>query len=155
MAPEAIRSPERRRDNRDPGPLLGSLVGYAVRRANNRIMTDLGICLAPLGLRPATFAILATIDAHPGIIQAGVGAILGIQRANLVPLLSELAGRRLIERRPAPHDNRAQALILTATGKDLLHEASREVRMHEDRMLMQLDARDRETLVALLGEIGA
>jgi DNA-binding MarR family transcriptional regulator len=154
---QATREPDASAGETGPessGSLLETLVGYAVRRANNRIMTDLSPTLADVGLRPVTFSILATIQAQPGVIQSGVGAMLAIQRANLVPLLNELAAAGLIERRPAPRDSRAQALYLTPVGEKALQEASDKVREHEDRMLRRLDASDRRTLIKLLRKVG-
>lgn len=136
-----------------PASALDGLVGYALRRANSRFMADLLPTLAPLGLRPALFAMLAVIRARPGIIQMGLGAELGIQRANLVPLIAELTGRRLIERHAAPHDRRALTLHLTPEGEALLDEAVALIRDHEERLLARLSAEERARLIELLARI--
>ena len=78
---------------------------------------------------------------------------LGVQRANLVPLLNELAERDLIERRPAPNDKRAYALHVTAAGECILEEALACIHDHEERLLHRLSADERETLKRLLAKI--
>lgn len=134
--------------------LLDSLVGYGLRRASNAVMADFVAAVGELGLRPALFAMLAVTREHPGINQSALGRALGIQRANLVPLIAELAARELIERRPVEGDRRAVALHLTAAGEALLDAAEARVRPHEDRMLAGLSAAERETLRKLLSRIG-
>ena len=133
--------------------LLESLVGYRLRRASNAVMADFMAEVGALGLRPALFAMLAVARENPGINQSALGRALGIQRANLVPLIAELAGRGLIERRPAQRDRRAVAIHLTEGGEALLAEAERRVRPHEERMLRHLNREERETLRDLLNRI--
>ena len=146
--------PERSQTGGKPD-LLDTLVGYRLRRASGRMMTDFAASMAPLALRPVLFAMLCTIRANPGIIQMGLGTELGIQRANLVPLVNELTARELIERRPAPNDRRAFALHLTPAGEQLLAEAEGMVLAHEERMLARLTKAERARLLELLAKIAA
>ena len=133
--------------------LLESLVGYCLRRASNALLADFMTAMAELGLRPALFAMLAVARENPGINQSALGRALGIQRANLVPLIAELAGRGLIERRPVDGDRRAVAVHLTEEGDKLLVQAERRVRPHEDRMLRELTGEERESLRDMLNRI--
>ena len=50
--------------------LLGTLIGYRIRRAAGRMMADLRATLAPYGMRPVLFAIMELIHAEPA--RAGV-----------------------------------------------------------------------------------
>ena len=138
-----------------PATLLDGLAGYKVRRAHNRMMADLVPTLAPLGLRPVLFAMLAVIRANPGIIQMGLGTELGIQRANLVPLINELTGAGLIERNTSPRDRRALVLNLTGKGEELLDKAAGLIADHEERMLVRLSAAERNRLLDLLEKLAA
>jgi hypothetical protein len=83
-----------------------------------------------------------------------VGSILGIQRANLAPLINELTSRGLVERRAAPNDKRALALCLTSEGQGLLREARARALEHEDRILSGFTTGQRRQLLNLLGKIG-
>ncbi|WP_165357530.1 MarR family winged helix-turn-helix transcriptional regulator [Sphingosinicella sp. CPCC 101087] len=135
--------------------LLESLVGYAMRRTTAVFMADFMAEMEDLGMRPALFAMLAMTGENPGINQTALGRSLGIQRANLVPLIGELLARGLVDRRPAPHDRRAFALHLTDEGQAMLREVVRRVRPHEERMLSPLSENERRTLLDLLGRIRA
>jgi DNA-binding MarR family transcriptional regulator len=137
------------------GVRLDDLVGYRLRRATGRMMSHFISSTAPLALRPGLFGMLCVVRDHPGIIQMALGAELGIQRANLVPLVNELAERELIERRPAPNDRRAFALHLTPGGKRLLDQAEAMVLEHEERMLSALSMAERAKLLELLAKIAA
>jgi DNA-binding MarR family transcriptional regulator len=134
--------------------MFSDLVGYRLRLATNAMTSDLRATLEGTGLRPVLFAMLAVVARNPGIIQTALGNALGVQRANLVPLLNELGERDLIERRPAPNDKRAYALHLTAAGERILEEALARIREHEERLVQRLNARERETLKRLLAKIG-
>ena len=132
---------------------LRALVGYGLRRAAGRMMSDLRTTLSPLGLRPVLYAIIEMVRAEPGIIQMAVGTELGIQRANLVPLVNDLESRGLLERRVARHDRRAFALFLTPQGKELHEKATKLILEHEERTVGSLSSGERETLLELLERV--
>lgn len=134
--------------------LLRALVGYHMRRATGRMMADLRGALAPFGMRPMLFAIMELIRAEPGIIQMAVGAELGIQRANLVPLINDLVARGLVERQVAQHDRRAMSLFLTAEGLRLQSQMTDLVLDHERRTLASLTLSERNRLMQLLEKVG-
>ena len=135
--------------------LLESLVGYRLRRASTVFKTDFSAALEGLGMRQVLFGIMAVVHSNPGLIQITLGKVLGIQRANLVPLLNELSERKLVDRRPAPGDRRASALYLTGDGEKLLQDAVARVRAHEDKVLARLTSAERAKLIELLGKIRA
>ena len=74
-------------------PLL-DLPGYVLRRASAAALSELNQRLAPLRLRHGDAAFLLLIAAAPGSNQSEVGRILDIERANMVPLVARLDGRR-------------------------------------------------------------
>jgi hypothetical protein len=87
---------------------LAKLPGYVLRRASSAALTELNQRLEPLKLRHADAAFLLLIDGTPGISQSEAGRILEIQRANMVPFVSRLERRGLIDRTKV--DGRSQAL---------------------------------------------
>lgn len=133
--------------------LFPDLIGYRLRLATNAMTSDLKATLEGTRLRPVLVAMLAVIARNPGIIQTAVGNALGVQRANLVPLVNEVDERGLVERRPAPNDKRAYALHLTAAGEQLLDEVLRRIAEHEERLFGRLTQRERETLKRLLVKV--
>lgn len=134
--------------------LLGDLVGYRMRRAMSAMNADFAEAMEGTGIRPVLFAILAMIGQNPGINQTTLGRALGVQRANMVPLVTQLVDRTLVARRPAANDRRASALSLTPAGEALLSDCVGRVRAHEARMLAGLGAAERGALIDLLARIG-
>jgi DNA-binding MarR family transcriptional regulator len=148
-----MRARDMKRTNQPRLALLGTLIGYRIRRAAGRMMADLRATLAPYGMRPVLFAIMELIHSEPGIIQMSVGTELGIQRANLVPLINDLESRGLIERRVAPHDRRAMALSLTRAGEELHEQLTRLILEHERRTVGDLTVEERTLLLDLLDQV--
>ena len=135
--------------------VLEGLVGYRLRRAAGLFMADFRRAVADDSIRPVLFAMLSIVCENPGINQTSLGRALGIQRANLVPLVNELLARRLIERQPAEGDKRAFALLLTTEGQEELLRSTKSIRAHEQRRLKPLDKKERSQLLELLRRISA
>lgn len=102
--------------------LAGSL-GFLLRLANGVALGRLGERLEAVGLRQSTFSVLLIIDENPGLKQHEVGQALSIQQPNLVALVSELVTAGLLVRQPCEDDRRANTLVLTERGKEVLGEA--------------------------------
>ncbi|WP_114952110.1 MarR family winged helix-turn-helix transcriptional regulator [Sphingosinicella terrae] len=133
--------------------LLEGLIGYALRRTTIVVMADFIDAMEGLGMRPVLFSMLAVIRENPGINQTTLGRALGIQRANLVPLVNELISRRLVDRRRHPKDGRAFALFMNGEGGLLLDEAIARVSRHEERVLAGLGDAERRQLLTLLNKV--
>jgi len=84
---------------------LDALVGYHLRRALAVVGNDFARALDGTAMRQVPFAILAMVEANPGINQGAVGRALGIQRANMVSLINELVDRDLLDRQIAPDES--------------------------------------------------
>lgn len=110
---------------------LETLLGYQLRRASNVMMADLGSRLQAVELRPVEASILTLIDANPGCTQSDLGRSLGIQRANMVPLMVGLTKAGFVDR--APVGGRSQALRLTRTGTERLETVRAIIEAHEAR----------------------
>jgi DNA-binding MarR family transcriptional regulator len=75
---------------------------------------------------------------------------LRIKHTNLVPLLDELQGRSLIERRSIPQDRRARGLYLTESGATLMAALLPLVAAHERRFAARIGTDGKYTLIGLL-----
>lgn len=135
------------------GDLLDQMPGYHLRRAAAFALNDFVDEFADVPLRMVTFGMLALIDEREGISSAELGRVLGMQRANLTPLIAELEGRNLIERRDHQHDKRIQVLFLTPEGKKEMPLWRQRIRQHEDRILSRLTKSEKATLTRLLRRI--
>lgn len=134
---------------------LAGLVGYHLRRASAVVGHDFSRTLDGTGIRQVLFGIMSIVKANPGINQGAAGRALGIKRANMVSLINELTDRGLLDRKIAPEDRRAFSLALSADGEAMFEECVTRIRAHEDRLLSDLSADERTTLIDLLSRIEA
>ncbi|WP_420137371.1 MarR family winged helix-turn-helix transcriptional regulator [Sphingomonas sp.] len=142
------------RGNTALGP-LEDFVGYHLRRASHLFGSDFARAVEGTGMRQVLFGILSVVSANPGINQGEVGRALGIKRANMVSLITELVGLGLIDRQADADDRRAFALTLTAQGTDMIVDCLQRLGSHEARLLSGFDSADRATLIALLRRLEA
>jgi DNA-binding MarR family transcriptional regulator len=132
---------------------LNGLIGYALRRAQLAIFADFNQAMASLNLRPSQFAVLILIDQNPGTSQSSVSDALGIQKANFVAIIAELANRGLVRRRRSETDGRTYALGLTPRGRALLEAAAKLQAAHEARVIAQIGVEGRAQLLSLLERV--
>ncbi|HQS71353.1 MULTISPECIES: MarR family transcriptional regulator [unclassified Novosphingobium] len=123
---------------------LESRLGYQLRRASAVMMADLSRELADLDLRPAEVTTLLVIAENPDCSQTEVGQALAIKRANMVPIISRLMERGLVDRRRL--DGRSHALTLTDEGRAMAAEAVARIDRHEVRFTELLGAIDAQVL---------
>ena len=135
--------------------VLSDLVGYRMRRASAVIANDFTRAVAGTGMRQILFGILSIVEANPGINQGNVGRALGIQRANMVSLVNELADAGLVLRTTAADDRRAFALTLTPDGEAMVATCLERIYDHEDTLMSDMSDEDRATLLLLLARIEA
>ena len=130
---------------------LASHAGFHLRRVSSVIMADLAQRLSEIELRPSEASALLLIEANPGITQSKVARELGIQRANMAPLVAKLSERRLIV--GAPVDGRSIGFRLTAAGQSLTAQARGRMEEHDARFTAHLSAEERRGLIAQLAAI--
>jgi DNA-binding MarR family transcriptional regulator len=130
---------------------LASLLGYHLRRLSVAVMADLTNALAPLNLKPTDASILFLTGARPGLTQSELGRELGIQRANMAPLIGALIRRGLIERSPV--DGRSQSLHLTQKGETTRTQAWHATQTHESRLFGTIPPTARAKLINQLQTI--
>lgn len=72
------------------------------------------------GTTRSQWAVLVRLDRQEGMTQAEMAEVLEIQPISLVRLIDRLCDQRLVERRPHPHDRRANRLYLTDKGRAMI-----------------------------------
>jgi DNA-binding MarR family transcriptional regulator len=127
---------------------LESRAGYLLRRISGAVMADLATTLSDLELKISEASVLIVIGDDPGRNQSSIGRRLGIQRANMAPLIAKLVDRGLVERTQA--DGRSTGLGLTARGAALTHVVRDRITAHESRMFNALTPEERRGLQDLL-----
>ncbi len=123
---------------------LDSHIGYQLRRLSTKLMADLATRLKELGLRPVDATVLVLIENNPLITQAKLGVSLGIQRANMVPLMTRLLSRDLISREAL--DGKSQGFRLTPDGEELCRLAKEQLQLHDASFFSGLSESQRTEL---------
>jgi DNA-binding MarR family transcriptional regulator len=136
-----------------PPKALRSSTSHLLKRLGWMVKDRAVEAFESTGLSPAHYAVLALLDEEPRETQAQIADALGYDRSHLVGLLDELEERGLIERRRDPDDRRRHIVTLAPEGKRTLKELRSIVKRTDDEFFAALDARQRETLHALLLEL--
>jgi DNA-binding MarR family transcriptional regulator len=123
-------------------PLIDYL-GYLLRRASAVAMGNLAKRLKAISLSPTEATVLTVIDANPNAGQSDIGRLLDIASANMAPLVSRLADRDLVERRPV--DGRSHGLVLTGTGRKMTAKIRTIFAEHEADLLARIPKAQRES----------
>ena len=125
--------------------------GYALRRAANATAAELSARLAALDLRQSDASLLLLVAVNPGATSSALGRALGVERANMVPLLKRLDEAGLIEREAI--DGKSQGLRLTPDGQSRLAEARQVIEAFEAELLARVAPEHREHLLPALNAI--
>lgn len=127
---------------------LDQLPGYALRRAANAMMSELGERLDPLDLRVSDVTVMILIDEGADVTASELARRLDIRRTNMVPLLKRLEDRALVNRRAL--DRKSQAVVLTENGRTVLAQAVKEIVAFEDALLDRVPKAHRAHLLPAL-----
>ena len=103
------------------------------------------------GISRAQWTVLIRLDRCEGLKQSELAEMLDLQPISLTRLLDRLAANGLIERRPDPHDRRANRLYLTPAARPLIEDLSH---LGEDMMTTVLEGIDDASREQLLRELG-
>ncbi len=146
---------DKRTKKSEPAPAinLGALpnvLGYVLRQSQLLVYQAFQQAVNDDSVRPPQFSILEMINSNPGIRPSDVAAAIGVSRANLVPLLAELAKSGFLTRKGDRNDRRAQALHLTEAGESQLKRLRDVIIPLEDRLAEALGPGGRDTLLNLL-----
>ena len=130
---------------------LSSLPGYLLRRASTAALTDLNQSLADIDINHADASLLILIGQHPGITQSGAGRVLGIKRANMVPLIARNEARGWLLRTQV--DGRSQGLSLSVDGEAVTRRARAVIDAFEARLIERVPPDLRPHVVPILSHL--
>ena len=130
---------------------LARLPGYALRRAANAMMVELGNRLANEGMRISEASVVMLIAERPGLTSSEIGKILDIQRANMAPLLNRIEAGGLIRREPI--DRKSYAIALTAEGEAKAETVRKVTGKFEADLLARIPAEHRDHFVPALNAL--
>ena len=103
------------------------------------------------GISRAQWIVLMRLDRSEGLKQSELAEMLDLQPISLTRLLDRLAENGLIERRPDPHDRRANRLYLTSAARPLLKQLASLGEDLMETVLQNVDATSQERLLRDLG----
>jgi MarR family transcriptional regulator for hemolysin len=98
----------------------------------------------------AQCAVMARLERQEGLKQAELAEMLDLQPITLTRLLDRLGDSGLIERRPDPHDRRANRLFLTPAARPVLERLGG---LAEELMATALAGIDRPTVKLMLANL--
>lgn len=106
-----------------------------------------------LGLTPPQFDVLATLGNTEGMSCRELGERTLITKGTLTGVLDRLEARRLLRRTPSAQDRRSVFVQLTPAGEALFAKVFPSHLTHLRPAFGELNARELETLEALLGRL--
>lgn len=118
--------------------------GRQWRRISHAVVTAYGIsaaCARPL---------LAIARLGGGVRQIALAEYAGIQGASLVRLLDQLCAAGMVRREADPTDRRANALWLTATGKELTEKIEAKLAQLRASVFAGINKQDFEAALRIL-----
>ncbi len=128
--------------------VMRDLPGYVLRRASAAMTVEIVARFALLGLRLGEASVLMLIKENPGVSSSTLGKTLGIQRANMAPIIARLEASKLIARTAV--NGRTHGLALTPTGLEKAGEAARASVQHEADLLARVPSQHRAHLLPAL-----
>jgi DNA-binding MarR family transcriptional regulator len=105
------------------------------------------------GLSLPQFDILATIGRSEGITQQELAQRLLVTKGNVCGMIDRMEASGWVERRPDPHDRRANRLFLTNRGRTLLASTSPEQYAMIREIMSTLDGSELQALHELLDRL--
>ena len=143
-----------RRSVKQPKPayLLDEQIGFILRQVSQRhaviFARDIGI-----DMTPTQWAALAKLQETGPCSQNQLGRLTAMDVATIKGVIDRLTARGLTETSPDPEDGRRLLVSLTRAGAQLVEKAAPNALAISKETLAPLDAKERETLVALLNKL--
>jgi DNA-binding MarR family transcriptional regulator len=135
-----------------PVYVLDEQIGFILRQVWQRHATifarEIGI-----NLTPTQWAALAKLVETGPCSQNQLGRLTAMDVATIKGVIDRLTARGLTETGPDPADARRLVVSLTRAGQQLAEKAAPNALAITRETLAPLDAKERETLVALLGRL--
>ncbi|HEX4377450.1 MAG TPA: MarR family transcriptional regulator [Steroidobacteraceae bacterium] len=127
---------------------LDDYLGYQLRRAALVTISLLNDAYAEIELTSTEAMVLRFASVNPGCTQSDMGRSLGVKRTNMVPIVSGLIARGLLERTAA--DGRSHALQLSPKGVERHRRLTEISLQHEQYFFGDLTKRQRQELMQAL-----
>ena len=135
-----------------PAYILDEQIGFILRQVWQRhaaiFARDIGI-----NLTPTQWAALAKLNETGTCSQNQLGRLTAMDVATIKGVIDRLTARGLTETSPDPEDGRRLLVSLTRAGQQMAEKTAPNALAISKETLAPLDARERETLFALLAKL--
>ncbi len=131
-------------------PVLEDQIGFAIRRAYQRVVAAFTEVIQDPSLTPQQFAALLKLRETDGLSQNHLGRLTAMDPATIQGVIRRLEKRRLIVRESDPLDRRRSVLRLSAAGRDYIERLLPSCSAINEKALAPLSADERRQLLALL-----
>lgn len=101
-------------------------------------------------ITPVQYAILLTLNSHPGIDQISIAALTGVDTSTAATVCARLEEKGLLTRTVIPHNKRQRALHITADGIQLLTDLIPASDALRERILAPFSASEQQQFMTLL-----
>jgi DNA-binding MarR family transcriptional regulator len=130
-------------------------VGYALKRASHAQRMRMDSDLRHLKLTAPSFAVLAAVEAKPGLSNAALARLAFVTPQTMQGMVASLEKAGLLARRPDPGHGRILTTSLTGTGRTVVAEARAIVDRIEAEMVEGLPAEEVSGLLRILAHCAA
>lgn len=149
----AKASPPKRNGKASKPPyILDDQIGFILRQVWQRHATifakEIGI-----NLTPTQWAALAKLTETGPCSQNQLGRLTAMDVATIKGVIDRLTARGLTETSSDPQDGRRLLISLTRAGQAMAEKAAPQALAISKETLAPLDAKERETFIALLGKL--
>ena len=145
-------SPKRSVKPSRPSYILDEQIGFILRQVWQRHATifarEIGI-----NLTPTQWAALSKLLEVGPCSQNQLGRLTSMDVATIKGVIDRLTARGLTETAPDPDDGRRLMVSLTRSGQQIAEKAATNALVISKETLAPLDAKERDTLIALLGKL--
>ena len=129
---------------------LNGLIGFQVRQAQLLVFNNFRKTVGTMGITPGQAGILILIRNNPAISQAALARAIGVERATLGQIITDMEAKSWVERHPSHSDKRSYALTLSSSGRAFLEKTLEKIIIHEQDMTAHLDTKERREFLRLL-----
>jgi DNA-binding MarR family transcriptional regulator len=129
------------------------VIGLYLHIAYHRVMSSFGRTVGRGEITPAIIGVMAMLAGRPGISQATLARLMGLERATVGTTVARAIAAGLVVRQNAHGDARSYALSLSPRGERMLLALRRRIAAHERTAGAHLSRDERRALRALLHKL--
>ena len=129
------------------------VLGLYLHIAYHKVMSTFSRKVGHGQVTPAIIGVITTLAEHPGISQARLARLIGLERATIGSTVGRAIEAGFVVRTDAHGDARSYALSLSPRGERMLRTLRRRIAEHERAAGAHLTPGERRALRALLHKL--